>query len=164
MFWFAKKFDAKISLFLIFISIVIRSLFVVCVYRKRKGSYHSIILFKFLKQFCDSYLPINTKIINESIIEGFFPSELKLAEVTLVFKKLDYINKENYGPVNLLSHMSSVFERILYNQRNYFMKHKLSNILTGFWQFHSVQHSLLIVSQKWKRALDDNMKKIFMEL
>ena len=36
---------------------------------------------KILKQFCDSYLPIITKIINESITEGTFPSELKI-EVT----------------------------------------------------------------------------------
>ena len=141
-------------------------LFVVCVYRKRKGSYHSIILFKFLKQFCDSYLPIITKIINESITEGTFPSELKLAEVTPVFKKLDCMNKENYRPVSLLSHMSKVFERILYNQLNDFMKDKLSNILTGFRKGHSAQHSLLIMIEKWKRALDENMKvgAIFMDL
>ena len=42
------------------------------------------------------------------------------------------MNKENYRPVSLLSHMSEVFERILYNQFNDLMKDKLSNILTGF--------------------------------
>ena len=91
---------------------------------------------KILKQFCDSYLLIITKIINESITEGTFPSELKLAEVTPVFKKLDCMNKENYRPISLLSHMSKVFERILYNQLNDFMKDKLSNILTGFRKGH----------------------------
>ena len=40
---------------------------------------------KNIKQFCDSYLPIITKIINENINEGTFPSEFKLAEVTPVF-------------------------------------------------------------------------------
>ena len=51
--------------------------------------------------------------------------------------------------------MSKVFERILYNQ---LMKDKLSN--------HSAQHSLLIMIEKWKRALDENMKAgaIFMDL
>ena len=54
--------------------------------------------------------------------------------------------------------MSKVFERILYNQLNDFMKDKLSN--------HSAQHSLLIMIEKWKRALDENMKAgaIFMDL
>ena len=89
------------------------------------------------EKFGDSYLPIITKIINESITEGTFPSELKLAEVTLVFKKLDCMNKENYRPLSLLSHMSKVFERILYNQLNNFMKDKLFNILTDFREGYS---------------------------
>ena len=46
------------------------------------------------------------------------------------------------------------------------MKDKLSNILTGFRKGHSAQHSLLIMIEKWKRALDENMKvgAIFMDL
>ena len=50
-----------------------------------KATCHGAIPAKILKQFCDSYLPIITKIINKSITEGTFPSELKLAEVTPVF-------------------------------------------------------------------------------
>ena len=112
---------------------------------------------KIIKQFCDSYVPIITKIINKSITEGTFPSKLKLAEVTPVFKKLDCMNKENYRAVSLLSHMPKVFERILYNQLNDFIKYKPSNILTGF-RGHCAQHSLLIMIEKWKSALDENMK------
>ena len=46
------------------------------------------------------------------------------------------------------------------------MKDKLSNVLTGFRKDHSAQHSLLIMIEKWKRALDKNMKveAIFMDL
>ena len=47
------------------------------------------------------------------------------------------MKKEHDRPVSLLSHMSKVFERILYNQLNYFMKDTLSNILTGFQKSHS---------------------------
>ena len=61
----------------------------------KKVIYHGCIPAKILKQFCDLYLPIITK--------GTFPSELKLAEVTPIFKKLDCMNKENYRPVSLLS-------------------------------------------------------------
>ena len=68
------------------------------------------------------------------------------------------MNKENYTPVSLLSHMSKVFERILYNQLEDFLKDKLSNILAGFRKGHSAQHSLLIMIEKWKRPLDQNMK------
>ena len=76
------------------------------------------------------------------------------------------MNKENYRPISLLSHMSKVFERILYNQLNDFMKDKLSNMLTGFRKCYSAQPSLLIMIEKWKRALDENVKvaAIFMDL
>ena len=121
---------------------------------------------KFLNNLATHNLPISTKIINESITEGTFPSELKLAEVTPVFKKLDCMNKENYRSVSLLPHMSKVFERILYNQLNDFVKDKLSNILTGFRKAHSAQYSLLIMIEKLRRALIENMNTvaIFMDL
>ena len=95
----------------------------------KKATCHGAIPAKFyqLKQFCDTYLSIITKIINKSISEGTFPSELKLAEVTPVLKKLNRMNKENYRSVfSLLSHMFKVFERILCNQLHDFMKDKLS--------------------------------------
>ena len=46
------------------------------------------------------------------------------------------------------------------------MNDKLSDILTDFRKGHSAQHSLLIMIEKWKRALDENMKvgAIFMDL
>ena len=74
----------------------------------KKATCHGAIPAKILKQFCDSYLPIITKIINKSITEGTFPSELKLAEVTPVFKKVDCTKKDNCRPISLLSHMSKV--------------------------------------------------------
>ena len=77
----------------------------------KKTKCHDPIPAKILKQVCKSYLPIITK-ITKSITERTFKSELKIAEVTPVFKKLDCMNMENYKPVSLLSHISKVFERI----------------------------------------------------
>ena len=64
------------------------------------------------------------------------------------------MNKENHKPLSLLSHMSKVLKRILYNQLNDFMKDNFSNILTGFQRGHSAQHSFFVMIEKWKRALD----------
>ena len=99
----------------------------------KKATCHGAIPAKILKQFCDSYLPIITKIINESITVGTFPSKLKLAKVTPVFKKLVCMN--------WIVPYVQVFERILYNQLNDFTKDKLSNALTGVRKGHSAQHS-----------------------
>ena len=59
------------------------------------------------------------------------------------------MNKENYRSVSLLPHMSKMFERILYNQLNDFLKDKTSNIPTDFRKGHSAQHSLLIMIEKY---------------
>ena len=51
-----------------------------------------------------------------------------LAEVSLVFKKKDDLDKENYRPVSVLSHVSKVFKRIMYQQIKDFIKDKLPNL------------------------------------
>ena len=71
-----------------------------------------------------------------------------LAEVSLVFKKKDDLDKENYRPVSVLTNMSKVFERIVYQQIEDFMKDKLSNLLTGFRKNHSTQHCLMRMLEK----------------
>ena len=44
---------------------------------------------------------------------------LKLAEIMPLFKKADPFHNTNYRPVSLLSQMSKVFGRIIFNQINY---------------------------------------------
>ena len=61
-----------------------------------------------------------------------YPDDLELAEVSPVFKKKNDLDKENYRPVSVLSYVTNVFERIMYQQIENFMKDKLSNLLTGF--------------------------------
>ena len=75
-----------------------------------------------LKYTVDINLPFITKIINFSSENGRFPDELKLAEVSPIFKKNDGLDKENYMPVSILSYVSKVFERIMYIQINTFMR------------------------------------------
>ena len=75
-----------------------------------------------LKQTVDIHLPIMTQIINMSIDNNCQPDDLKLAEVSPVFKKKDDLDKENYRSVKVLSHLSKVFERTMYQQIEDFMK------------------------------------------
>ena len=72
------------------------------------------------------------KIINLSFENGCFPDNLKLAEVTLIFKKNDDLDKENHSSFCFLFNMPKDFERIIYSQIDAFMQDKLSNLLTGF--------------------------------
>ena len=87
---------------------------------------------KILKDSLSMYTKELTTIINNCLKDGLFPNELKLADVSPVFKKDDDLNKENYRPASILSHMSKVFERIFYKQIDPFMTSKFSPFLCGF--------------------------------
>ena len=51
-----------------------------------------------LKQTIDIHLPIMTQINKMSIDNNCYPNDLKLAELSPVFKKKDDLDKENYRP------------------------------------------------------------------
>ena len=107
-----------------------------------------------------------TNIINKSFENGRFPNELKQAEIFPIFKKKDNLDKENYRPVSILSHMSKVFERLIFKQIDNFMCNKFSPLLTGFRKKHNTQHSLLVMLENWKINLDkgNTIGAIFMDL
>ena len=105
-----------------------------------------------LKQTIDVHLPIMTQIINMSIDNNCYPDDLKLAEASPVFKKKNDLAKENNRPVSVLSHVSKVFERIMYQQIEDFMKDKLPNLLAGFRKNHNTQHCLMSMLERWKKS------------
>ena len=89
-----------------------------------------------------------------------------LAEVTPLFKKAVPFDKVNYRPVSLLSHISKVYERIIFNQIGTYFELYFSSFLTGFYKKHNTQHSLLKMLELWKEALDkgNSIGAIFMDL
>ena len=58
---------------------------------------------------------------NNSIDQSKFPSILKLANTTPVFKKGDRNSKEDYRPVSILSSISKVFEKCMFRKICNFM-------------------------------------------
>ena len=69
---------------------------------------------KILKE-CEFTFDELTNCINKSIGTGYFPDRLKLANVTLVFKKEDPLDKSNYRPLSILPFMTKVYEKVIYN-------------------------------------------------
>ena len=97
-------------------------------------------------------------IINNYLKDGLFPKELKLADVSPVFRKDDDLNKENYRPVSILPCMPKVLERIFYKQIDRFMTSKFSPFLCGFRKNHNSQYSLLKMIEGWKKIFIKEMK------
>ena len=55
-------------------------------------------------------------LFNDMLSTGNFPDNIKLADITPVFKKKDPLKRENYRPVSILSAISKIFERLMQKQ------------------------------------------------
>ena len=79
------------------------------------------------------------------------PSNLKLANITPVFKK---DSKDNYQPVSILPIISKMFEKLLYKQIPFFIDSLLSNFQYGFRKGFGAQDCLLTMLEHWKSEVD----------
>ena len=84
-----------------------------------------------------------------------FPSVLKQANITPVYKKEERECKNNYRPVSILSNVSEIFERIMFRQISNYMDSFFSKYQCGFRNGYSTQQCLLSMLEKWKRAVDN---------
>ena len=84
------------------------------------------------------------KLFNYSIEKSDFPQNLKLANITPVYKKSDPLDKTNYQPVCVLPVVTKIFERIMQKQINDFLVFDfLSPYLCGYSKGFNTQHALL---------------------
>ena len=78
----------------------------------------------------------------------------------------DPIDEVKYRPISLLSQVSEVYERIIFNQISTYFEPYFSSFLTDFRKIHNIQYSLLKMLELWKEALDKgkSVGVIFMDL
>ena len=79
----------------------------------------SIIL---IKKFKDLICKPLTIIINQSLTTGIFPSKLKLAKISPIFKNDDATLLTNYRPISLLNSFSKIFEKVIFKQIHHHFK------------------------------------------
>ena len=61
-------------------------------------------------------------IINLSLMQGVVPDDMKSARVVPLFKKNDKTAVGNYRPVSILCIISKIFERVVYDQVELYLK------------------------------------------
>ena len=114
----------------------------------------STILIKLVKS---NLLKPLTTIINQSLHTDIFPDKLKIAKVIPLFKKGDPTLIENYRPISLLTAISKIFERVIFNQVNaYFtLKNLFYDKQYGFRKYHSTELAALNVVDTIVNHMDD---------
>ena len=104
--------------------------------------------------------PHLTYVFNECLKNSVFPDQLKLANVTPIFKKDDPLDVINYRPISITNSFSKLFEKILHEQiSNYLSKHSIMNPNQfGFRKNFSTNDALLLLTESIRKQIDD--KKI----
>ena len=88
-----------------------------------------------------------TSCINQSIVSGKFLDSLKLTSISLIYKAKDSLDKTKYRPVSVLSHLSKIYERLIFDQLSKHANKVLSKLLYGFKKAHSTQPTLFRLLQ-----------------
>ena len=97
-----------------------------------------------------------THIINVSISSGKVPSEFKIARVVPLHKKKSKTDAGNYRPVSILSCLSKVFERIIYDQLSEYLKSKnlIYDLQSGFRPGFSTDTTLTYLTDYIRKQMD----------
>ena len=88
------------------------------------------------------------------MLSSDFPLNLKAADILPTHKKKDRSDIENYRPISILSMLSKIYERCMYDQMYKYFEQILSKYQCSFRQGYNTQQCLLMMVEKWKEALD----------
>ena len=122
-----------------------------------KATQNAGILTKLTKENSDIFAEFIFENLNDSISQSVFPSALKLANNTSAEK--DSKSKNHYRSIGFLPNISNIYERFFFKQIIEYFEQFLSKCQCGFRKAFSAQHSLLLMREKWKSAVDN--KKVF---
>ena len=90
----------------------------------------------------------------EIITKKKFPIDLKLHDITPIFKSLQNSLKQNYRGISVIPIVSKVLEKIMDKQTTAYIEQYLSPYLCGYRRGYSCQHALLSMIEKWKMYRD----------
>ena len=97
-------------------------------------------------------------IFNISPNSGIFPDILKIAKTIPIYKKGSKLRVGNYRPISLLSNISKILEKLMFNKVYKFLKDRkcIYELQFGFRKKHSTCHALIEITETVRKDLDNN--------
>ena len=112
---------------------------------------------KQLKQLIDIVVDLLMEIWNVEIVQHKkYPGNLKFADISPIYKKLEKSLVDNYRPVSILPTVSKNFECLMQKQMKDFVENFLSSFLCGYRKGYNSQYALLAMIEHCKMSLDNN--------
>ena len=81
----------------------------------------------------------------------YFSYNLKLADITPVYKKIDPTLVENYRHVSVLRPVSKIFESLIQKQCSSYIDKFFSLYLCGYRKGFNTQYALLSLIENWRK-------------
>ena len=97
-----------------------------------------------------------TYIVNLSISSSQIPDDLKTARITPIYKKNSKMEAGNYRPVSILSIISKIFEKVVYEQLDHYLSENklLYEFQSGFRSSYSTDTCLIYLTDIIKQEQD----------
>jgi hypothetical protein len=113
---------------------------------------------KVLKESVGIIAPLLEHVINNSLLTGVFPKELKISNIIPLYKSGNMSKFTNYRPISLLSSVSKVFEKIFYKRLLSFLKMYdiLYKLQFGFREGHSTNMAMFVLLDKIVDAIEND--------
>ena len=115
---------------------------------RSKTSQHGDVPTKAIKENAELFTDFIHSALNEAIQSGNFPSCLKWAEVTPIFKKGLRSQVDNYRTVSILPNVSKLFERTLTEKMSLFFDQIFSMYQCCFRKGINPQYCLIAMLEK----------------
>ncbi len=95
-------------------------------------------------------------IFNQSIKEGKFPNQLKVAYVIPIHKAESKLIPSNYRPISILPVISKIFEQLLHSRLIYYLEkfEFFNDHQFGFQKGRSTEQAIVDICSKINNALD----------
>ena len=110
----------------------------------KNSSGHDNISNILLKEIVDPLAKVLVEIFNQSMTTGEFPNIMKLAEIVPLYKNKEHYLESNYRPISLLTTISKILEKIMYQRVYSFLQNtgQIYDNQFGFRANHSCEHAV----------------------
>ena len=122
----------------------------------KKAAGYDLIPPKLVKLTVNQIAKPLTNVINQNIYRNHFPDKLKYANISPAFKKDDFLSRENYRPISVLTCFSKIFEGVMADQIKDYFEPILISYVSAFRSGYSCQSLLLKMTEDWRKSLDKN--------